>query len=99
MGTTLERNSHSSDTGFTPMEQVLVVRQNPETHLRESVTMQWGLVPSWADDRMVGNRLIHARAETIASKPAFRDAFRHRRCLIVVDSFDLGRGRRKAIRM
>lgn len=78
------------------MEQVLVVRQNPETHQRESVTVQWGLVPSRAESPKVGSRLIHARAETVATKPAFREAFISRRCLIVVDSFALSWGRKAA---
>ena len=49
--------------------------------------LRWGLIPSWAKDPAIGNRMINARAETIASKPAFRDAFRRRRCLIVADGF------------
>lgn len=49
--------------------------------------MRWGLVPSWADDPKIGNRLINARGETVASKDAFRDAFRKRRCLIPADGF------------
>jgi putative SOS response-associated peptidase YedK len=54
---------------------------------RELVWMQWGLVPRWAEDPSIGNRLINARAETAADKPAFRDAMRRRRCLIVADGF------------
>lgn len=49
--------------------------------------MRWGLVPSWADDPKIGNRLINARSETAASKPAFRSAFRRRRCLVPADGF------------
>jgi putative SOS response-associated peptidase YedK len=51
-------------------------------------TFQWGLVPSWAKDPKVGNRMINARAETIASKPAYRRAFAgHRTTLIPADAF------------
>ncbi|MEJ2678964.1 MAG: SOS response-associated peptidase [Gemmatimonadota bacterium] len=50
-------------------------------------TLRWGLVPHWADDPAIGNRLINARAESVADKPAFRDAFRARRCLILADGF------------
>jgi putative SOS response-associated peptidase YedK len=47
----------------------------------------WGLIPSWAKDPEIGNRLINARAETLAEKPAFRAAFRRRRCLILANGF------------
>ena len=49
--------------------------------------MRWGLIPSWAKDVRVGDRMINARAETIATKPAFRNAFRARRCLLPADGF------------
>jgi len=48
---------------------------------------QWGLVPSWAKDPSVGINMINARSETVAEKPSFRSAFRHRRCLIPADGF------------
>ena len=47
----------------------------------------WGLVPSWAKDTSVGNRMINARAETIAEKPPFRNALKRRRCLVIADGF------------
>ncbi len=47
----------------------------------------WGLVPSWAKDPSIGDRLINARAETLTEKPSFRSAFRRRRCLILADGF------------
>jgi putative SOS response-associated peptidase YedK len=53
----------------------------------EAVLLRWGLVPPWAPDLGVGNRMINARGETVDTKPAFRDAFRSRRCLILVDGF------------
>jgi putative SOS response-associated peptidase YedK len=49
--------------------------------------LRWGLVPYWADDPGIGNRMINARAETVAEKPAFRDSFKKRRCLVVADGF------------
>jgi putative SOS response-associated peptidase YedK len=49
--------------------------------------LHWGLVPAWAEDRKIGHRLALARVETAATTPAFRDALRHRRCLVVVDGF------------
>src|SRR5690606_11473466 len=48
---------------------------------------KWGLVPFWAKDPSIGNRLINARSESVAEKPAFRNAFRKRRCLILADGF------------
>jgi putative SOS response-associated peptidase YedK len=53
----------------------------------EAVRLRWGLVPWWATDLSAGARMINARAEGVDTKPAFRDAFRERRCLILVDGF------------
>ena len=58
----------------------------PDAHRRLAM-LRWGLVPAWAKDPAIGNRMINARAETAADKPAFRDAFRVRRCLILADGF------------
>src|SRR5699024_9843346 len=49
--------------------------------------MHWGLVPFWAKDPKIGNRMINARAETLAEKNSFRQAYKRRRCLIPVDGF------------
>ncbi|HYT88298.1 MAG TPA: SOS response-associated peptidase, partial [Gemmataceae bacterium] len=49
--------------------------------------LRWGLIPNWADEPALGHGLINARAETVADKPAFRAAFRQRRCLIAADGF------------
>jgi putative SOS response-associated peptidase YedK len=54
---------------------------------RELRVLRWGLVPSWAKDPAIGSRMINARAETVASKPAFRNAFARRRCLLPADGF------------
>jgi putative SOS response-associated peptidase YedK len=54
---------------------------------RELRVVRWGLVPSWAKDRSIASRLINARAETVASKPSFRRAFAHRRCLLPADGY------------
>ncbi len=57
------------------------------TPRRELVWLRWGLIPAWAKDPAIGNRLINARAESAAEKPAFRAAMRRRRCLVVADGF------------
>jgi len=53
----------------------------------EVANMQWGLVPSWADDPKIGQRMINARSETAATKPSFRSAMRRRRCLVPADGY------------
>ncbi|MGD1147424.1 MAG: SOS response-associated peptidase [Thermoanaerobaculaceae bacterium] len=54
---------------------------------RALVQLHWGLIPSWAKERSIGSRMINARAETVAEKPAFRAALRNRRCLVIADGF------------
>jgi putative SOS response-associated peptidase YedK len=71
---------------IAPTQEVAVVRA-AESGGRELVRLHWGLIPSWAKERAMGARMINARAETLAEKPAFRSAFRARRCLIVADGF------------
>ena len=70
---------------IAPTQEVLTVTNNGTENRAE--LMRWGLVPSWAKDPKIGNRMINARAETLAEKPSFRTAFRRRRCLIVADGF------------
>jgi putative SOS response-associated peptidase YedK len=70
-----------------PTQAVLAVRLPAETGKGEAVALRWGLVPHWADDPAIGNRMINARSETVAEKPVFRDAFRRRRCLVLADGF------------
>ncbi|MCS7220418.1 MAG: SOS response-associated peptidase [Anaerolineae bacterium] len=69
---------------IAPMQPIAVIPNNGRNRLE---FFQWGLVPPWAKDPQVGNRLINARAESLAEKPAFRNAFRRRRCLILADGF------------
>lgn len=71
---------------IAPTMDVAAVRQ-PEKGRRELVTLRWGLVPYWAKDPSIGNRLINARAESVAEKPAYREAYRKRRCLVLADGF------------
>ena len=69
---------------IAPTQAVIVVGDDGRRYLTQ---MQWGLIPSWAKDPSIGNRMINARAETLAVKPAFRVALRKRRCLVVADGF------------
>jgi putative SOS response-associated peptidase YedK len=57
------------------------------TFSRELRVVRWGLVPSWAKDISIGSRMINARAETVSEKPAFRNAFARRRCLLPADGY------------
>jgi len=67
-----------------PTQDVACVVENDG---REIVFQRWGLIPFFAKDMAIGNRMINARAETIAEKPSFRAAFKRRRCLILADGF------------
>ena len=69
---------HSPNYNTAPTTDVFVVYSDGST--RRLDTFHWGLVPRWAKDIKIGNRLINARAETVAEKPSFRAAFKKRRC-------------------
>jgi len=71
---------------IAPTQDVPAVRAGEEGR-RALVMLHWGLVPKWAKEKAIGNRMINARAETLAEKPSFRDAFRKRRCLVVTDGW------------
>ena len=76
---------HHPRYNIAPMQMVLaVISDGSRNRLGE---LKWGLVPSWADDPKIGSRMLNARAETAASKPAFREALRRKRCLIPADGF------------
>jgi putative SOS response-associated peptidase YedK len=70
---------------IAPTQETPVVRAKEEG--RELALLRWGLIPSWAKDPAIGNRMINARAESVAEKPAFRAAFKARRCLVPADGF------------
>ena len=75
---------------IAPTQSVLGIRAASEESAKlpcEAAMFRWGLVPFWAKDPTVGNRMINARAETVASKPAYRAAFKRRRCLVPADGF------------
>ena len=74
---------------IAPTQDVLCIRDSGafDASARQAALLRWGLVPGWADDPKIGNKLINARSETVAAKPSFRSAFKRRRCLIVADGF------------
>jgi putative SOS response-associated peptidase YedK len=86
-GTTNPVPNYPSRYNLAPTEGVLAVRFNPDDGRRHLDQMRWGLIPLWAKDRSIGNKLINARAEGLAETPSFRDAFAKRRCLIPADGF------------
>jgi len=72
---------------IAPSQPIPVVRLAADNHKRECVLVRWGLIPSWAKDAGIAAHTINARAETLTEKPAFRTAFRRRRCLVPADGF------------
>lgn len=79
--------NHPARFNVAPTQTSLVVRRNPETGQRHLDALRWGLVPLWAKDAAIGSRMINARSESLAEKPAFRDAYAKRRCLVPIDGF------------
>src|SRR5690606_6459845 len=76
---------YSPRYNIAPTQQVLGVRLIEEE--RVASLFKWGLIPSWAKEAKIGSGMINARAETVAEKPAFRTAFKRRRCLIPTTGF------------
>lgn len=70
-----------------PGQRHWVIRQHPDTGERHLDRLWWGLIPHWVKDANGGRRPINAKGETVASLPSFRDAYKHRRCLVPIDSF------------
>jgi putative SOS response-associated peptidase YedK len=81
-----ERPNLEPRYNVAPTQDAPLLRRGEEgsVHLAQ---LRWGLIPSWAKDKSVGARFINARGETIATQSAFRDAFEHRRCLVLADGF------------
>lgn len=85
-GATLDIADVTPRYNAAPMQWLPVIRQRPSGE-RVVQRSRWGLLPSWAKDASIANRLINARAETLAEKPAFRSALRKRRCIVPADGF------------
>lgn len=71
---------------IAPTQDIPAIRYDRQKQ-RELVMLRWGLVPFWAKDPSIGNRMINARSETVAEKPSYRAAYRDRRCLVLTDGF------------
>lgn len=69
---------------ISPAQEIVIISKKGT---RKLMRCRWGFLPSWARDHSMGSRMINARAETVASKPAFTSAFRKQRCLVVADGF------------
>jgi putative SOS response-associated peptidase YedK len=69
---------------IAPTQPVLAI---PNDGQNKADFFVWGLIPSWAKDPSIGNRLINARGETLAEKPSFRGSYKYKRCLIIADGF------------
>jgi putative SOS response-associated peptidase YedK len=80
-----------ADYNVAPTKRIFAVLERPareeEPQARELRVLRWGLVPSWAKEASIGSRMINARAETVAVKPAYRRAFAKRRCIIPADGY------------
>lgn len=70
---------------LAPTQDVPIITMQNGERIAEMV--RWGLIPSWAKDESIGNKLINARAETLSEKPSFKNAFQKRRCLVVANGF------------
>jgi len=75
----------TANYNVAPSQEILVIHKHEGENWLDK--FHWGLVPFWAKDTSIGNRMINARAETVAEKPSFRNAFKKRRCLIIADGF------------
>ncbi len=69
---------------ISPTQDIAAV---PNTREKQADFFHWGLIPSWAKDPKIGNRMINARSETLVEKPSFRNAYKRRRCLVLADGY------------
>jgi putative SOS response-associated peptidase YedK len=81
------QNDWSPRYNIAPTQPVPVIRQHPKQPVRPVSLMRWGLIPHWAKDPSIAANTINAKSETAATKPAFRDPMKLRRCLIPADGF------------
>ncbi len=81
-----KKNEWSARYNITPSSNILIVREDPAQG-RVAELFKWGLIPGWAKDAAIGNKLANARGETVDEKPSFRNAFKRSRCLIPASGF------------
>ncbi len=74
-------------TEFRPTNPIPIILTEPHTGENQLKYFKWGLIPNWAKDPKIGTSMINARSETIATKPAYKDAFQKRRCIIPIEMF------------
>ena len=79
--------NHPASWNIAVTQDSLVVRRHPLSGARHLDALRWGLVPRWAQDAKGAAKLMNARADTLAEKPSFRDAFAKRRCILPMDGF------------
>ncbi len=81
------KSSWQARYNIAPGSGIVAIVEDRDRKGRRAEILHWGLVPSWADDPNIGYKLINARAETVATKPSFRNPFRYRRCLVPASGF------------
>jgi putative SOS response-associated peptidase YedK len=81
----IEQENYEPSFNIAPSQAVLAVINDGKSN--RMGFLKWGLVPPWAKDAAIGNKMINARAETLSEKPSFRTAFKKKRCLVIADSF------------
>ena len=81
----LAEENYSPSYNIAPSQSVLAVINDGQTN--RMGFLKWGFIPPWAKDKSIAGKMINARAETIAEKPSFRNAFKKKRCLVIADSF------------
>ncbi len=84
-GAQVKNYRHAPRYNIAPGQDIPVVTQGPGG--RVIIPMRWGFIPPWTGDERTSYKMINARAETVAGKPAYRQSFRHRRCLVPADGF------------
>lgn len=84
---TANQLAYTPSHNVAPSRDIPIILESHKTGERRIGLARWGLIPAWAKDPKIGNQAINARAESIAAKPMFRDAFRRRRCVIPADGF------------